>query len=159
MEPTIVKISMVGNLFYSFSISIAYIIGAIGIFLAAYTFHNNARMKLYNKTLKAYHKYNSKIFELINLLNEDENFDLNNIRYKAIMQELLLLVSAIAPIFDKDVQLKINQLFINAFMHLHTGKTIENNIYESKEIYLTKIFELQTIMKNYLDRIKPFKSY
>lgn len=137
---------------------IPYIFGSFGIFWAGWGFYkkvkNDTRMALYNKAFDAYRDYSNIIFHYINLISEDDHFDINNPQYKEAHQKLRYASGEAILLADANLRLQINR-FIDYSLAFSQDQETSKNMDEVKTELLAHLFDLQRTIKNHLDDVKP----
>lgn len=153
--------SLIGALFVLVLYGLVFVtalLSALGIYRAGKGYYkkvkHDASAALYNKTFDVYREYSSLIFSYINLIHEDDNFNLDSPKYKELQEKLYMMSGVSVLIADSDLRVQINQFIEQAF-HLPTDQKVENNTTLTKEAYLTQLFNLQKAMRNHLSMIKP----
>lgn len=138
---------------YGVILAIAFL-SAWGIYCAGRGLYKKVQNDTYNKTFDIYREYSNIIFNYIALINEDDNFNIHNPKYKQIQQELYKMSGVSVLIADKHLHLAINKLIEQAF-NLSTDQNVENMANITKKKYLTQLLSLQKAMRDHLVMTKP----
>lgn len=139
-------------------IFVSIILTALGIFRAGTGFYqkskNNTKMVLYNQTLNSYRDYSNLIFNYINLIIEDNEFDLNNPQYKEAHQKLRYVSGENVLFADDSLRTQISH-FMDYSLAFSNNKGTDKNTDDAKQEFLKQLLDLQKAIKNHLDKIKP----